>query len=86
MANETRIEYRVIPTTRYIITRYSSESGPHGESGGCEGRGEYSNADVAYDVAYALARAEHERMGWPIEDERIKYPEHPATVVSARSN
>lgn len=36
--------------------------------------GEYDNADVAYQVGYALCKAEHDRLGWPIDDERIKYP------------
>lgn len=66
-----KIEYRVRPVTRYIITRYETDS----DSGSVEGRGEYDNADVGYEVAYALCKAEHERLGWPEGDPRIQYPE-----------
>lgn len=44
---------------------------------GSSGHGEFDNAQTAYDVAYALCRAEHERLGYQIDDERIHYPEHP---------
>lgn len=73
-----KIEYRVRPVTRYIVTRYYQDSTPEGtKSGGCEERGEYGNALTAYEVAYALAKADHERLGWPIGDERIQYPKPP---------
>jgi hypothetical protein len=67
----TKVEYRVRPVTRYIITRYAVE----GAGGSIETRGEYDNAHVAYEVGYALAKAEHERLGYPPGDERIVYPE-----------
>lgn len=71
---ETKIEYRVRPVTRYIVTRYhESENG-----GGVDTLGEYDNHDTAYAVGYALCKAEQERLGWPIGDERIMYPEHPS--------
>jgi len=44
---------------------------------GSSGHGEFDNAQTAYDVAYALCRAEHERLALPPGDERIRYPEHP---------
>ena len=64
------IEYKVRPVTRYVVTRFERK----GSAGGCEQHGEFDNAETAYAVAYALCRAEHERLGWPLEDERIQYP------------
>lgn len=75
-----KIEYRVRPVTRYIVTSFRDEG-----DGGCSGRGhgEFDNEQTAYEVGYALARAEHERMGWPLDDERIQYPRAPeASTVS----
>jgi hypothetical protein len=68
------IEYRVRPVTRFIVTRYERND-KMGSVGGC-GRGEYDNYDTAFEVAYALAKADHERKGWPLDDERIQYPQH----------
>jgi hypothetical protein len=69
------IEYRVRPVTRYVVTRF--EQTPN--TGGSSMHGEFDNADTAYAVGYALAKAEHERLGWPLSDERIRYPAHPET-------
>lgn len=65
------IEYKVRPVTRYVVTRYERR----GNAGGSEQQGEFDNAATAYAVGYALCRAEHERLGWPVGDERIQYPE-----------
>lgn len=70
-----QIEYRVKPVTRYVITRFHRL----GHSAGSESKGEFDNADVAYDVGYALCRAEHETLGWPPGDERIQYPRRLST-------
>lgn len=74
------IEYRVRPVTRYVVTRYE-----HNEAGQSisSTAGEYDNAASAYDVGYALAKAEHDRLGWPPGDERIKYPDRLAPSVPA---
>lgn len=69
-----KIEYRVVPVTRYIVTRYHENDD---RSGGVETRGEYDNEHIAYEVGYALCKAEHDGLGWPIADERIQYPESP---------
>jgi hypothetical protein len=66
------IEYRVRPVTRYVVTRYEQKSG----SASVTGHGEFDNWDTAHPVAYALCKAEHDRLGWPIGDERIQYPSH----------
>lgn len=64
------IEYKVRPVTRYVVTRFESD----GDCGNSTQRGEYDGARVAHEVAYALCRAEHEQLGWPVGDERIQYP------------
>ena len=88
---DTFIEYRVRPVTRYIVTRYEQQrsencGGLPSEktigSVGSVGNGEFDNADTAYAVAYALARADHERLGYSLGDERIRYPEHPNQVLA----
>jgi hypothetical protein len=66
----TKVEYRVRPITRFVVTRYHEEE----RGAGCETKGEYDNANVAFEVGYALCKAEHERLGWPVGDERIQYP------------
>ena len=65
------IEYKVRPVTRYVVTRYEG----NGSVGTCEQRGEFDNVETAHAVAYALCRAEHERLGWSVGDERIQYPQ-----------
>jgi hypothetical protein len=71
-----KIEYRVRPVTRYVVTRYHEKNdGKSGECAGSEPKGEFDNPHIAYDVAYALAKDEHYRLGWVVGDERIKYPD-----------
>lgn len=66
-----KIEYRVRPVTRYVVTRFHSTDA---KSGVVETKGEFDNADVAYEVGYALAKHEHAALGYPLGDERIQYP------------
>jgi hypothetical protein len=68
-----KIEYKVRPITRYVVTRY--EQSDCGRVGGSVNKGEYDNGEIAYEVAYALCKSDHESSGYPIGDERIKYPE-----------
>jgi hypothetical protein len=68
------IEYRVRATERYIVTRFQKDA----NGSGIVERGTFTSPHVAHEVAYALAKDEHERLGWPIGDERIQYPRHPA--------
>lgn len=75
------IEYRVREVTRYIITRSEqSES-----TGGVTERGEYGNAATAYEVAYALAAAEAERLGLSPGDMGMIYPAVPDGVSVLRT-
>lgn len=73
MTEPTKIEYRIREVKRFAVTRY--EETPDG-SGGCMTKGTYDNGQIAHEAAYALAREEHGRLGWPVGDERIQYP-HP---------
>lgn len=66
------IEYRIRPVTRYIVTRCATEDAGAREVSQI---GEYYNAELAYHVSYAMAKAEHEKLGWPLDDPRMKYPE-----------
>lgn len=84
---DTFIEYSVRPVTRYIITRFSKSlspcmTGELVEGAGSDGRGEYDNANVAFEVACALASADRERMGWPRGDGRIVFPDHPDSITA----
>lgn len=70
------IEYRVRPVTRYIVTRYEQEVSDSDSTrdGASSRHGEFENFEIAYEVGYALCKAEHERLGWPLGDPRIQYP------------
>lgn len=74
-----KIEYRVRPVTRFIVTRWEREESDDGlasTAGSSRQIGnEYANAETAYEVGYALCRAEHERLGYPPDDARITYPQ-----------
>ena len=72
------IEYRVRPVTRYVITRFERADVGELERSSIRTLGEYDNAEVAYEVAYALCKADHERLAWPLDDARIQYPRHPS--------
>jgi hypothetical protein len=82
---ETKIEYRVRPVTRYVVTRYEQEYDPTGRcesSGRSTQHGEFDNAETAYAVGYALCKAEHDRLGYPPGDERISYPKDPGAQMN----
>lgn len=75
MADEPKrsmtVEYRVRPITRYQVTRYESCQ----QAGTLSQLGTYDNEQIAYEVGYALCKAEHDRLGLPLGDDRIIYPE-----------
>lgn len=70
-----KVEYRVRKIERFVVTRYYEDLA--GNGAGSEHKGEYDNADMAYEVGYALAKHEHQELGWPLDDMRIQYPRHP---------
>ena len=78
------IEYKVRPITRYVVTRYETHPDYAENQGAADARsvakGEYQNADVAFEVATALCKAEHDVLGYGPGDERIKYPVHPHAI------
>jgi hypothetical protein len=71
------LEYRVVPVTRYHVTRHwAASNGLAAEPVRLtEDKGEYDNPDLAHEVAYALCKDEHQRLGLSPGDERIVYPE-----------
>lgn len=77
--NLTKVEYRLRPVTRYIVTRFHQQETEGGRTGCSDSRviGEYDNAETAYAVGYAMCRNEHQNLGWPLDDSRIQYPSHP---------
>lgn len=79
----TKIEYRVRPVTRYIVTRWEGHEDGRCSSPSSAVSGEYDNADMAYAVGYALCKAEHDRLGYPPGDERVTYPSHPGIEAVA---
>lgn len=80
----TKIEFRVRPVTRYIVTRFEQEYDPAGacaSAGRSTQHGEFESFGTAYAVSYALCKSEHDRLGYPPGDERISYPEGRAETV-----
>lgn len=68
-----QVEYRVVPVTRFAVTRFH-----RGEySGGVDSKGEFNNENAAYEVAYALAETERQALGYALDDPRMKYPDLP---------
>jgi hypothetical protein len=74
------VEYRIVPVTRYVVTRYHLAD----RECGCDERGEFSNQDIAYEVANALAEAERQRLGYALDDPRIKYPIVPGSLCNPK--
>lgn len=73
-----KIEYRVRPVTRYVVTRYHQD---RANGGAVETCGEFENEDKAYEVGAALAFKEREDLGWPPGDERMIFPDkHKAEI------
>ncbi|HEY5850874.1 MAG TPA: hypothetical protein VIT62_08945 [Lysobacter sp.] len=66
-----KVEYRVRPVVRYVVTRWHQELDDRGCSGaGCETVGEYPNEEVAERVLRALEA-----------DERAKGPDRQYAIV-----
>jgi hypothetical protein len=70
-----KIEYKIRPVTRYVVTRYDEQEMVAGRfSGGCTTQGEYDNADLAYEVAYALAKEQARILNLPPGDMTVIFP------------
>ena len=67
------VQYQVREIPRYIVTRYEASENQCGS----EQKGEYDNELVAYEVAYALCKAEHDAAGTPPDDVGFAYPKRP---------
>ena len=73
-------EYRVRPVTRYIVTCFRRSNGVSGSTQ----HGEFDSEETAYQVGYALAKADHGRLGYPLDDMRIIYPTRPSEANAQR--
>ena len=62
-----KVEFRVVPTTRYIVTRYTNSDDEKGTSGSAESVGEFDNEVLAANTA--LAFADHETLSSSPPDE-----------------
>lgn len=72
MSDIGKLEYRVREMKRFYVSRY--EESADGKAGATSHKGNYDNATVAYEVAYALCKSEHDQLGFPPDDPRIQYP------------
>jgi hypothetical protein len=74
-----KIEYKVRPVTRWVVTRYqageSSDDGRMCCAGRSETRGEFDNEQKAYDVGYALAKLEAGLRELPPGDMGVIFPD-----------
>ena len=83
METVRKVEYKVRPVTRYIVTRFECQESADGNSGSAgmsTQHGVFDNGSTAYQVAYALCRREHELSGEPIDSTNYKYPNIPEGV------
>lgn len=71
-----KVEYRVRPVTRYVVTRYEECL----NAGWLSTKGIYDNGEIAYQVAYALCQSEHNASGEPLGSENFVYPAIPDGV------
>lgn len=72
MGMTAKLEYRVRSAPRYFVTRFHETVDG---AAGVETKGVYDSQEVACEVAYALCKAEHDKLGFAAGDERIVYPE-----------
>lgn len=66
------IEYRVKRVERFIVTRFEND-GDKAQSARQIGK-EFDNFETAYEVGYALARGEQERLGILPGDDGVIFP------------
>lgn len=80
-----KIEYRIRAVERYIVTRFEEDT-EFRNAGSRQIGGEHDNAEVAYQVAYALARKEQEDLGLPPGDMGVIFPERLEPSVQEAGN
>lgn len=76
-------EYRIRPVTRFIVTKADWVERSNGTVSASTARQlgpEYANEEIAYEVAYALARQESERLECGLADDRVIYPTRPSEI------
>ena len=74
MTDLTKVEYRVRKVKRFIVTRFEEGANAAGPWSASTTHGEFDSEVTAFEVGYALASAEHTRLGWPVDDDRMQYP------------
>lgn len=67
------IEYRVKRVERFIVTRYEQDENATTCASRQVGK-EFDSFETAYEVGYALARADQERLGLPPGDDGVIFP------------
>lgn len=67
------IEYRVKRVERFIVTRYQQDEGLPTASIRQIGK-EFDNFETAYEVGYALAKGDQERLGLHPGDDGVIFP------------
>ena len=67
-----KVQYQVRTVSRFVVTRY--EESDDARTGASETRGEYDNADVAFEVAYALCKSEHDASDEDVGSMNFIYP------------
>lgn len=77
------IEYRVKRVERFIVTRYEDDASSKTVSVRQIGK-EFDNFETAYEVGYALARGEQERLGIPAMGDGVIFPSD--SLEDARSS
>lgn len=68
------IEYRVKRVERFIVTRYEANANPSLIGSSRQIGKEFDNFDTAYEVGYALAKADKERLGLGPGDDGVIFP------------
>lgn len=59
-----KVEYRIRQVTRFIVTRHYEQEDRR--ISGTDQKGEFDNLEIAHEVAYALCKDEHQRLGYQI--------------------
>lgn len=67
------IEYRVKRVERFIVTRFEEDANATSGSSRQIGK-EFDNFDTAYEVGYALAKQEKDRLGLLPGDDGVIFP------------
>ena len=68
------IEYRVKRVERFIVTKWEANANTSLPGSSRQIGKEFDNFDTAYEVGYALAKADKERLGLGPGDDGVLFP------------